>query len=278
MSYDKILHNSFFVEYQLMYIILLSVLAGVVGMGLGGVLTALFGSKSDKLIGVFLSFSGGVMISIAFVELIPEAIALSNVAIMVVGLFLGALLVFALHYVIDFISRSGGTSKLHDTFAEYFHSGDVISKKSSMLKSGLIMLFAIALHNIPEGLAMGAAGNYGDGKLGITLAIIIGLHNIPEGMAVSAPLMLGGLSKLRAVIITLIAGATTVLGTVIGVLIGSISDIAVALSFGAAAGAMLYVVLGEILPQAIVMSKDRIPTIFAFLGMVIGMLFTKLLG
>ena len=259
-----------------MNIILLSVIAGVAGMGLGGVITAAFGSKSDKMIGIFLSFSGGVMISIAFVELIPEAIELGGIITMVVGLFAGAILVSALHYFMDFISRSGGKSKMHDSFAEFFHSGDMISKKSKMLRSGLIMLFAIGLHNVPEGLAMGAAGHY-DYRLGVTLAIIIGLHNIPEGMAVSAPLMLGGLSKTKAVIITLIAGATTVLGAVVGVIIGSISDIAIALSFGAAAGAMLYVVLGEILPQSIVMSKDRVPTIFAFLGLVVGMVFTMVL-
>jgi len=259
-----------------MNIILMSLIAGVVGMGIGGLLTAAVGSKSDKMTGIFLSFSGGVMISIAFVELIPEAVELANISIMVVGLFVGALLVFGLHYLMDYISRSGGKSKLHDTFAEYFHSGDVISKKSGMLRAGMIMLFAIGLHNVPEGLAMGAAGNY-DARLGLTLAIIIGLHNIPEGMAVSAPLMLGGLSKLKAIMITLIAGSTTVLGAVVGVLIGGISEIAIALSFGAAAGAMLYVVLGEILPQSIVMSKDRIPTIFAFLGLVVGMFFTKVL-
>jgi len=260
-----------------MYILFLSIIAGVAGMGIGGLLTALFGSKSDKLIGIFLSFSGGVMISIAFVELIPEAVQLSSIAIMVVGLFIGAALVFALHYLMDNISHTGGKSKVHDSFAEYFHSGDIISKKSNMLRSGMIMIFAISLHNIPEGLAMGAAGNY-DAALGLTLAIIIGLHNIPEGMAVSAPLILGGLSKLKAVVITLLAGATTVLGAAVGILIGSISETAVALSFGAAAGAMLYVVLGEILPQSIVMSKDRIPTIFAFLGMVVGMLFSEIFG
>jgi len=195
----------------------MSVLAGVVGMGFGGVLTALFGNKNDKIISIFLSFSGGVMISISFVELIPEALELSSVLILVIGLFAGALLVWALHYLMDNISRSGGKSKMHETFAEFFHSDDVISKKTKMLRSGLIMLFAIGLHNIPEGLAMGAAGNY-DARLGLTLAIIIGLHNIPEGMAVSAPLMLGGLSKIKAIIITLIAGATTVLGAVIGVI------------------------------------------------------------
>jgi len=259
-----------------MNIILMSIVAGVAGMGLGGLLTALFGNKSDKMIGIFLSFSGGVMISIAFAELIPEAIELASISIMVIGLFAGALLVSALHYLMDFISRSGGKSKMHDTFAEFFHSGDVISKKSKMLRSGMIMLFAIGLHNVPEGLAMGAAGNY-DARLGVTLAVIIGLHNIPEGMAVSAPLILGGLTKFKAVIITLVAGATTVLGAVAGVILGSISDIAVALSFGAAAGAMLYVVLGEILPQSIVMSKDRVPTVFAFLGLVIGLVFTEVL-
>jgi len=259
-----------------MHIILLSVIAGVVGMGIGGLLTALFGSKSDKMIGIFLSFSGGVMVSISFAELIPEAIELSNTWIMVAGLFLGAALVFVLHTIMDNVSHSGSNSKLHETFAEFFHSRDMISEKSSMLRSGLMMLFAIGLHNVPEGIAMGAAGNY-DARLGLTLAIIIGLHNIPEGMAVSAPLILGGISKTKSVIITLIAGATTVLGAVVGVILGSISDVAVALSFGAAAGAMLYVVLGEILPQSIAMSKDHVPTIFAFLGIVIGMVFTELL-
>ena len=260
-----------------MYIILLSVLAGIVGMGLGGLLTAVFGSKSDKMIGIFLSFSGGVMISVSFTELIPEAVALSNIWVMLIGLFTGAVLVFILHTIMDKATDSDNKSKLHETFAEYFHSGEIIEQKSSMLRSGLIMLFAIGLHNVPEGLAMGAAGDY-DMKLGLTLAIIIGIHNIPEGMAVSAPLMLGGLSKLKSLVITLIAGATTVLGAVLGVLIGGISPVAVAISFGAAAGAMLYVVLGEILPQSIVMSKNHVPTIFAFLGIVIGMVFSGILG
>jgi len=260
-----------------MNIILLSLIAGVAGMGLGGLITAFIGNRSDKVISIFLSFSGGVMISIAFVELIPEAIEMSNITIMVLGLFIGAILVYSLHYIMDYFSHTGGKSEIHESFAEYFHSGDIISKKSSMLRSGMVMIFAISLHNIPEGLAMGAAGNHNI-SLGVTLAIVIGLHNIPEGMAVTAPLILGGLSKIKSVAITLLAGATTVLGALIGVLIGGISEVAVALSFGAAAGAMLYVVLGEIIPQSIAMSKDRIPTIFAFIGIIIGMLFTKLLS
>jgi len=258
-----------------MNIIVLSLIAGVAGMGLGGVITALIGGKSEKMTSIFLSFAGGVMISIVFLELLPESISLSNVYIMIVGFIIGIILVFALNGLMDRLSSTNNESRLHETFAEFFHSGDVISKKSSMLKSGIIMLFAIGLHNVPEGLALGAAGHY-DAALGLSLAIIIGLHNIPEGMAVAAPLIIGGISKFKSVIITLIAGATTVLGAFIGVFVSSISEVAVAVSFAVAGGSMLYVVIGEIIPQAIVSSKDRVPTIFALLGIIVGILFIKL--
>ena len=258
-----------------MNMIVLSLVAGVIGMGLGGMLTAMFGTKTDKMTSIFLSFAGGVMISIVFLELVPEAIELSNMGIAIIGLVIGALLVFILNNIMDKLSSKRDGTKLHESFAEFFHSNEVITRKSGMLRSGMIMLFAIGLHNIPEGLAMGAAGQH-DLSLGIALAIIIALHNIPEGMAVSVPLMVGGLSRIKSVIITAAVGATTVLGAIVGVLIGGISDTAVALSFAIAGGAMLYVVIGEMLPQSIVMSKDRVPTVFALLGIIVGMLFIVL--
>jgi ZIP family zinc transporter len=95
-------------------------------------------------------------------------------------------------------------------------------------------------------------------------------------MAVSAPLIAGGLSKTKSVGLTLLAGATTTIGAVIGVLVGSISDIAVAVSFSVAGGAMLYVVLGEILPQAIVTNKNRMPTAFVLAGIIFGILCTQI--
>jgi len=255
-----------------MNIIFMSFLAGVIGMGIGGLITALLGNRTERMTSIFLSFAGGVMISIVFLELIPESIELANLAVAIVGIVIGAVMVLVLNNIMDRFSNAGNGSKLHETFAEFFHSSGVITRKTNMLRSGMIMIFAIGLHNIPEGLAMGVAGDY-DAGLGVALAVIIGLHNIPEGMAVSAPLMSGGLSKPKSVIITLLAGATTVVGAVAGVLIGGISDIAVALSFSVAGGAMLYVVVGEILPQSIVLSNDRVPTIFALAGIVVGMLF-----
>jgi ZIP family zinc transporter len=95
-------------------------------------------------------------------------------------------------------------------------------------------------------------------------------------MAVAAPLIAGGLGRLKSVAMTLLIGTTTVFGAAIGVLIGGISDTALALSFAAAGGAMLYVVIGEILPQSIVTSRDRVPTIFALVGIIVGMIFIEI--
>ena len=256
--------------------IILSLLAGVIGMGLGGAITAIIGTKTDRMISIFLSLAAGVMISIVLIELVPEAIGYANVFITAVGLVLGALMVMFLNNLIDLISNSHSKeSKMHETYAEFFHSEGLTDSKKSMLRSGMIMLFAIALHNIPEGLAMGAAG-YHDYALALTLALMIGLHNIPEGMAISAPLISGGLSKTKTLFLVMITGATTVVGAFAGVLVGGISDLALALSFAVAGGAMLYVVFGEILPQSIVTNKDRVPAVFALVGIIVGLLFTQI--
>ena len=259
-----------------MNIIILSLLAGVVGMGLGGVITSVFGNRTEKMVSIFLSLAGGVMVSIVLIELLPEAIEYSNIWVAVIGLALGAVMVLALNNVMDRISKTKKSeAKVHETYTEFFHSEGMTDNKKSMLRSGMIMLFAIALHNIPEGLAMGAAG-YHDAALGLTLALMIGLHNIPEGMAISAPLISGGFSKVKTLILVTLTGATTVIGAVAGVLIGGISDIALALSFAVAGGAMLYVVFGEILPQSIVTNKDKVPAIFALVGIIVGLLFTQI--
>ena len=259
-----------------MEIIAISIVAGVFGTGLGGFLTVFFGSQTDRMISVFLSFAGGVMASIVFFELIPEAEELSNTAITILGLFLGVAVVLALNYILDKITNARhNKTELHESYEEFYHAGDIITSKANMLRSGMLVFFAIALHTLPEGLALGAAGGY-DARLGITLALIIGIHNIPEGMAIAAPLISGGLSKGKVIVLTLLAGVPTVIGALIGVLLGGISDVAVALSFSIAGGAMLYVVFGEILPQSIVMSKNRIPTISVLVGIVFGFLLTKI--
>jgi len=124
-------------------------------------------------------------------------------------------------------------------------------------------------------MAVGAsyAGNNGVmGNAALVLAVLIGLHNIPEGMAVSVPLISGGMGKAKAVLMTALSGAPTILGALLGFAIGEIGPLGLALSLGFASGAMLYVVFGEILPQAILMYHSKLPAFSAIIGILAGLL------
>ncbi len=104
------------------------------------------------------------------------------------------------------------------------------------------------------------------------MAVVIGLHNIPEGMSVSVPLISGGVSKLRAVLITAVTGAPTILGAILGYSLASVSPESLALSLSFAGGAMLYVVFGELLPESILMWRSKAPAFGMLVGLVTGMI------
>ncbi|MDE5548027.1 MAG: ZIP family metal transporter, partial [Clostridia bacterium] len=107
---------------------------------------------------------------------------------------------------------------------------------------------------------------------GFIMAILIGLHNIPEGMAVSVPLISGGMGKAKAVSLTALSGLPTVFGALLGYLLGGINSIMLVLSLGFASGAMLYVVFGELMPEAILMWKSKLPALSLFVGLLAGFL------
>lgn len=261
-----------------MQILLFSIIAGIVGTGLGGLIATLVKNNSDRTIAGFLSFAGGVMISIVTFGLVPEALLISNVYIVILGIVLGIIVIMYLNRWVDiFTDKREAKLKVHNTHEELFHEQQVISDKNSknFLRSGIIMLIAIALHNIPEGLAIGASGVHSI-KLGIVLTIMIALHNIPEGIAIAGPLIVGKVSKKKVILLTTLSGAPTLLGAIIGVVIGGISNIALAISLSLASGAMLYVVFGEVIPQSILIRKDRISTIITLFGMMVGLVLSKI--
>ena len=141
--------------------------------------------------------------------------------------------------------------------------------------AGLVMACAIALHNVPEGMTIGASYASNEGTIGsaaLVLAIIIGLHNIPEGMAVSVPLISGGMKKWKAVLITAATGIPTVIGALVGYMLGELGTMGLTMSLGCASGAMLYVVFGEILPQSILMYHSKLPAFSTIAGILAGML------
>jgi ZIP family zinc transporter len=266
-----------------MQVIWFSIGAGILAMGLGGLISALMLRRSNERMTCWLlSFAAGIMTSIVCFGLMPEAIEImekkgefDGMVTAVFGLILGILVILLLNRIVDKITENKEEDlKLHHTHEELYHQGDVI-RRSKLLRSGIIMITAIGLHNVPEGIAIGAGGIH-DFNLGILIAIMIALHNIPEGMAIATPLLAGGMKKRKVVLWTTICGTTTVLGALIGVLIGNISDFAVALSLSAAGGAMLYVVFGEIIPQSVVITKSRAAPLITLFGIIIGLIITMI--
>ncbi|MCL2411997.1 MAG: ZIP family metal transporter [Treponema sp.] len=261
----------------MLQIILFSAVAGIAGMGLGGLFSALlFKRPSDNVICWLLSFAAGVMISIVSFGLVPEALELAGFTISIIGLIIGIVVIMALNRLVDIITKANEDDlKIHRTHEELYHAGQFINNPKRMLRSGLLIIIAIALHNVPEGIAIGA-GSIHDLNLGLLITIMIAAHNIPEGMAIAAPLLAGGIKKWKVILLTAMTGATTLLGGIIGVFVGGISDTAIALSLSAAGGAMLYIVFGEIIPQSIIMTKNRAASIMALLGIIIGLIVVQI--
>ena len=260
-----------------MDVLMLSAIAGIFGMGFGGFIAAvLLRNPSEKVMCWMLSFAGGIMIGIVCFGIIPEAAEISNTIVAIVGLIIGVVVIMILNRIVDRMSSTAtGDLKVHHTHEELYHAGSIFQNRSRMLRSGIIMFIAISLHNLPEGIAIGAGGSY-DFQLGVILAIMITLHSLPEGMAVAALLLAGGIGKWKVVFITAMSGTPVLIGGFIGILLGGISDVAVAMSLAVAGGAMLYVVFGEIIPQSIVMTKSRVAAIITLAGIIIGLALTLL--
>ena len=269
-------------------LILTTFIAGVVGTGLGGLIGALLQKDSNRTVSLLLSFAGGVMLAVVCFDLVVEAIETGVGVFTVIGsVALGVTVIYFLNWLIDRKTNpevphiDAGHPKTHDDLDELIHADHFQQhrkykdSKMALFVAGMVMACAIALHNVPEGMTIGASYASSDavmGRAALTLAILIGLHNIPEGMAVSVPLISGGMTKWKAVCITAASGIPTVVGAVLGFWLGEIGALGLCLSLGFASGAMLYVVFGEILPQAILMYHSKLPAFSAIIGILAGIL------
>ena len=269
-------------------LLITTAIAGVVGTGLGGLIGAMLQKDSNRTVSLLLSFAGGVMLSVVCFDLIIEAIETNvGLATVILSVALGVAIIYVLNYLIDRKTNpevphiSADHPKTADDLDELIHSDHLEQhyankdNRFTLFVAGVVMACAIALHNVPEGMTIGASYASNDGVMGsaaLVLAVLIGLHNIPEGMAVSVPLISGGMPKWKAVLMTASSGIPTIVGALLGYLIGDIGAVGLALSLGFASGAMLYVVFGEILPQAILMYHSKLPAFFAIIGILAGML------
>ena len=240
---------------------IVTAIAGIGGTGMGGVLGSLFRKSSNRVISLLLAATSGVMIAIVCFDLLTEGIEAAKSfagsgAVLVVGatVLLGLGVVALLNYVIDRTTRS---EVPHTAAANHPEAHDDIDELSHI-----------------DHYNQHAAARDPKRDLwiaGVVIGCAIALHNIPEGMAVAVPLIAGGMGRLKAVLLTAASGAPIVLGAWLGLWLGDIGAVGLSCSLGFASGAMLYVVFGEIIPQAVLMYRSKLPAFFVIVGILIGM-------
>ncbi|HMA60917.1 MAG TPA: ZIP family metal transporter [Halanaerobiales bacterium] len=238
--------------------LLYSFIAGV-STALGVVVLLIFGKPKEKFLAMLLGFAGGIMLAISVFELLPEAVVLSSMTISIISFIFGALMMFGLDKLIPH-------SHLSTTDHLEIENPEKIKMNLSMLRTGYLIFFGIGLHNLPEGIAIGA-GFESSPEIGLYIAIAIALHNVPEGLAIAGPLKTAGIKNLKIIIFALGAGLMTVVGTFISLLIFNITKVFVGGFLAFAAGAMIYIVNDELIPQSNIIHNH-----FANAGIIIGLL------
>lgn len=224
---------------------LFSFFAGCVATCLGAVLGVLIKKPSKKLVAIMFAFAAGTMLGIVFIDLLPQAVDHSDIVHTCVGLGFGAFFIFAITRLDAKADKP--IKDAHDLFAHEGHD----HKKLFLL--GLTIMIAIMLHDVPEGLVIGAAGRVDSG---LVTAILILLHNVPEGMIMALPLKASGVKTWKVVGICFLAGVPTMLGAALGYVIG-VNDILISYSLAIACGAMLCLVFVEMLPTMYEYHENR---------------------
>lgn len=227
-------------------------LAGIGGTGMGGAAACLLRRDSPRMVSLLLSFAAGVMTAVVCCDLLAEAVGTGDRR----SLALTAAAVLAGHGAVEGLEA-------------------LLERRGShgLAAAGVVLAAAVALHNVPEGMVIGAAFAAGAGEHsgGVELAAVIALHNVPEGMAVAGPLRAGKLPRWLAAAAAAATGAPTVAGAALGYQLGSLGPVGLSMTLGVASGAMLYVVFGELLPEALDLWRSRVPAFAAVSGIVAGL-------
>jgi len=234
---------------------LMGLFFGTFGTTIGGIIGISFKKTTNKILSFILSFASGLMLAIVCFDLIPEAMKMSKIINVIFGITFGIIIMI----FCDIIAE------------KKFNNKKKISNKNSLLKTGIAVSIGLALHNFPEGLAIGS-GFGASLRLGYSLAIAICLHDIPEGISMAVPMKNGGMNAIKVLVYVVLSGITTGIGAFFGTLVGTISEEIIALALSFAAGAMLYIVSGELTPQANKLYNGKITGIGNTIGFLIGMI------
>lgn len=244
-----------------------SLLAGL-ATGVGALPSLFFKNVSDRILNTMLGASAGVMLAATSFSLIVPGIEYGDQIFPGYGAYI---VVFGMLFGAVFLDRV-------DKWLPHEHFVMGHEGPSSALKRIWLFIIAITIHNFPEGLAVGVGFGTGDIRAGTSLAFGIGLQNMPEGLAVALPLIGLGYARWRAVGIATLTGLVEPVGGLLGV--AAVTYFHPILPFGLAfaAGAMLFVISDEIIPETHSKGKSRLATFGVMVGFVIMMAMDNLLG
>ena len=258
-------------------------------MGIGSIFSFFVSAKHKKFLSLALSFSAGIMIYVAFMEMLPEGIHLiqdylgerfSFIALIwfFSGMFITAVFEGVIHAFAGDV-HSHGDEHHHHEHKYGLHTHEHIEENSHLEKLSLMSALAIGMHNIPEGLALFTTG-LKEISLAYPVAVAIIIHNIPLSIAIALPLAYSTGSKTKAFLYTLLVGLMQPLGAVLGyaLLSNYFNDLVFGILFSVVAGIMLFVSLDELLPAAQKDQDHHISVYGAIAGMIVMALALSLLG
>ena len=246
------------------------VLLTALGVGGATVIGSLlgFGFKkiSHRFSDIVLAFAAGVMLAAAVIGLVLPSLEYGSLAVTIAGIFCGALCLNLMDRLVPHLHHLSGMD-------QESHPG-----QAEKLNKVLLFVMAIAIHNLPEGIAAGVGFGTGNTGEAMTIAAGIALQNIPEGMVIIGPMLAAGMKPGRTFFIALMTGVVEVLGTLLGYFAVSLSSAILPFALAFAGGTMLYVISDEMIPETHAHGSERGATYSLLAGFCLMLLMSHYLG
>lgn len=247
------------------------ILLTAIGVGGATIIGALIGfffrNVSHRINDIILSFAAGIMLAAAIIGLIlpsVEMVGERGLWLPVVGIFMGALFLNAMDKMTPHLHKVTGV--------------DIEAHENNRnLDSALLFMLAVAIHNLPEGMAAGVGFAGEDTSAALTVAVGIALQNVPEGIVTVSPLVLAGVKRSRAFLLAAVTGLIEVVGTFIGYSLAAISTGILPFALAFAGGTMLYIISDEMIPETHSHGYERTATYSLLIGFVVMLIMNTIL-
>lgn len=238
-----------------LYAAIWGLIIGAGGTAGGASLVLLIKTRGEKLPSALLGLAGGIMAVTVFMDMLPHALEHGSWLVTLVSFAAGAAAMWAAAKFIPHKDAAHDESAVSDL------------KAQKLSRSGVLLATGIAIHNLPQGIAVGSGVSSGFAFL---LGILLLAHNIPEGMAMGIPLKVGGVPPRKIILIGILTALPTCIGALIGAAIGELSDTFICACTSFAGGSMIYLTISELIPQAVRFKGGAYPIIFFIIGAALG--------